>query len=245
MPLLIAHRGASASHPENTAVAFEAAIAAGIDGIELDVRLCLDRVVVCHDGDLRRFGGSGRSLGSRLWADLASDDVGAWKHRRFRGETLLDLDGLLHGFAKRTALLIELKPPRNRPGRERLVRLVVAALAKRGLHDRVYILCFDLASLRLVHARDPRLRLVWNRERPPRRLAGARRMGVHAIDCDLGRLTRESAARLRAAGFRVFTYSANTASELAKARRCKVDAVLSDHPAWLKRRAGAARSLLT
>jgi glycerophosphoryl diester phosphodiesterase len=36
-PLIIAHRGYRAKYPENTLVAFEAAIEAGADMIELDV----------------------------------------------------------------------------------------------------------------------------------------------------------------------------------------------------------------
>lgn len=237
MPLLIAHRGASASHPENTASAFRAALAAGIDGIELDVRLCRDRVVVCHDGDLRRFGGSARALGATSWRQLATADVGAWKHRRFAGERLLDLDGLLRDFGRRTTLLIELKPPRDHRGCRRLVDAVVAGIARHRLQERVMILCFDLAALALVRRRDRRLRLVWNRERPPRRLADARRLGVCAVDVDLRRLTPAASARLHAAGFQVATYTANDAPALAKARRCAVDVVLSDHPAWLVRAA--------
>src|SRR5688572_11107654 len=54
-PLIIGHRGASAVAPENTTVAFEAAIAAGADGIEFDVRLSRDGVpVVIHDDMLYR-----------------------------------------------------------------------------------------------------------------------------------------------------------------------------------------------
>jgi glycerophosphoryl diester phosphodiesterase len=51
--LVVAHRGASAAEPENTLVAFEAALAAGADAIELDVRLTSDGVpVVMHDADV-------------------------------------------------------------------------------------------------------------------------------------------------------------------------------------------------
>ena len=51
--LVVAHRGASASEPENTLVAFEAALAAGADAVELDVRLTSDGVpVVMHDADV-------------------------------------------------------------------------------------------------------------------------------------------------------------------------------------------------
>lgn len=52
-PLVVAHRGDSADHPENTLAAFEAAARAGADVVELDVRLTADGIpVVLHDEDL-------------------------------------------------------------------------------------------------------------------------------------------------------------------------------------------------
>jgi glycerophosphoryl diester phosphodiesterase len=48
--LVIAHRGASAAAPENTAAAFELADRMGADGVELDVRRAPDgRLLVAHD----------------------------------------------------------------------------------------------------------------------------------------------------------------------------------------------------
>ena len=47
-PLIIAHRGASGLFPENTLASFEAAIKLGSDGIELDVHLTSDGVIVVH-----------------------------------------------------------------------------------------------------------------------------------------------------------------------------------------------------
>lgn len=48
--LVLAHRGASASAPENTPQAFELADRLGADGVELDVRRALDgRLLVAHD----------------------------------------------------------------------------------------------------------------------------------------------------------------------------------------------------
>src|SRR5207249_2864703 len=55
LPLVVAHRGASLAHPENTLPSFEGAIAARADVLELDVRLSADRVpVVMHDADVSR-----------------------------------------------------------------------------------------------------------------------------------------------------------------------------------------------
>jgi len=51
--LVIAHRGASAAFPENTAAAFAAAGHQGADGVELDVRRTLDgRMAVNHSDTL-------------------------------------------------------------------------------------------------------------------------------------------------------------------------------------------------
>jgi glycerophosphoryl diester phosphodiesterase len=51
--LVVAHRGASSTAPENTVLAFEAAARAGADVVELDVRLTKEGVpVVLHDPDV-------------------------------------------------------------------------------------------------------------------------------------------------------------------------------------------------
>ncbi len=47
-PLVFAHRGGAALAPENTIAAFDNALALGVDGIELDVRMSQDGVVVVH-----------------------------------------------------------------------------------------------------------------------------------------------------------------------------------------------------
>jgi glycerophosphoryl diester phosphodiesterase len=54
-PVVVAHRGASSTHPENTLPAFEAAVELGAPAVELDVRLTADgHPVVIHDPDLSR-----------------------------------------------------------------------------------------------------------------------------------------------------------------------------------------------
>jgi Asp-tRNA(Asn)/Glu-tRNA(Gln) amidotransferase A subunit family amidase len=45
-PIVVAHRGASSTLPENTLEAFEAAFAVGAQVVELDVRLTADGVPV-------------------------------------------------------------------------------------------------------------------------------------------------------------------------------------------------------
>src|SRR5580698_2036954 len=47
-PLVFAHRGGSSLAPENTIAAFDNGLALGADGLELDVHLSRDGVVVVH-----------------------------------------------------------------------------------------------------------------------------------------------------------------------------------------------------
>lgn len=55
MPLVIGHRGAAGLAPENTLPAFEMAARLGLAGVELDVQLTRDDVlVVCHDETVDR-----------------------------------------------------------------------------------------------------------------------------------------------------------------------------------------------
>src|SRR6266511_1473205 len=86
-PLVLGHRGASAEAPENTLAAFRLAVAQGADGVELDVWRCgSGEVVVSHDEDLLRVGGTPLRIPDATLRDLRAVDVGAWKGSRFRGE---------------------------------------------------------------------------------------------------------------------------------------------------------------
>lgn len=63
MSLLLGHRGLSAHHLENSMEAFKAALAAGMDGFELDVQPTADGVcTVLHDEDLKRTAQAGGIL---------------------------------------------------------------------------------------------------------------------------------------------------------------------------------------
>ena len=76
-PQVFAHRGGCALGPENTIAAFDLGMAAGADGLELDVHLSADGVVVvCHDDTLDRTTDATGLVRSRTAAELAAVDAG-------------------------------------------------------------------------------------------------------------------------------------------------------------------------
>jgi len=70
-PLVYAHRGGAALRPENTIAAFDHGVSCGVDGLEFDVHLSRDGVVVVHHDDTldRTTGTPGRI------ADLTADEL--------------------------------------------------------------------------------------------------------------------------------------------------------------------------
>ena len=70
-PLVIAHRGYSEKHTDNSRESFEAAITAGADLIETDIRQSQDGILVCvHDSDVE-----GDYVEDLTWAQLAKKGV--------------------------------------------------------------------------------------------------------------------------------------------------------------------------
>ncbi|MEZ4266367.1 MAG: glycerophosphodiester phosphodiesterase family protein [Myxococcota bacterium] len=112
-PAIVAHRGASAEHPENTLRAMLAALEgpAPADGFECDVRLTRDGVpVVFHDDDTLRLCERPGTIEARTLAEVRALTV--------RGEPIPTLAELLDATAPLTARIpgavinIELKPTR-------------------------------------------------------------------------------------------------------------------------------------
>ena len=71
MSKIFAHRGFSGKYPENTMLAFSKAVEIGVDGIELDVHLTKDNVlVIIHDEDIKR-----TCNGEGLVRDMTYDEL--------------------------------------------------------------------------------------------------------------------------------------------------------------------------
>lgn len=125
---LIAHRGAHGpGRPENTLAAFDAALQAGLWGIELDLRWSADREpVVLHDSDCRRVFGR----------DCAPSDLALAELRRQVPE-VPTLEEVCRRYGGRLHLMLEIKaepyPDRSRQS-ERLAELLSALTPGRDYH---------------------------------------------------------------------------------------------------------------
>ena len=141
-PLVIAHRGASLAATEHTMTAFEEALAAGADVLELDLRLTGDGVpVIAHDRDLERALGVPLAIATTSLVDLRMA-VAAAHPDRDPARVLLTFEDVLSRFDA-ARLNVELKD------NETALALAVAELVERAkAHDRVLVASFHSRVLR-------------------------------------------------------------------------------------------------
>jgi glycerophosphoryl diester phosphodiesterase len=145
MPLVIAHRGASAYAPENTMAAFALARAQGADMIELDVQPTADgRLAVFHDDSTERWDGRARPVSACDLAELQRLDIG--------GERVPALEEAL-AFAAESGmqLNVELKAAG-------MSRRCAALIREFGVADQVIVSSFLPAALHELRAAAPALR---------------------------------------------------------------------------------------
>jgi glycerophosphoryl diester phosphodiesterase len=136
-PLVFAHRGGGALAPENTMAAFDNGLALGADGLELDVHLSRDGVVVVHhDRTLERTTPLRGLVVERPARELAAAGVPALDDvlRRYRG----------------VRIIVELKVDRPE-----LAAAVVAAVRRAAAVDRVCLGAFGTRVLKAARALEP------------------------------------------------------------------------------------------
>src|SRR5438045_8084269 len=105
---IIAHRGLPRAHPENSLPGFAAALALGVDGIELDVQLTADGVpVVHHDPQPGRPAVDGAPLSGRSIDSLTHAELAA--HELSPGVGVPTLDEVLALVDGRATLYVEVK----------------------------------------------------------------------------------------------------------------------------------------
>jgi glycerophosphoryl diester phosphodiesterase len=156
-PTVIAHRGGSKLRPENTILAFEHAVALGVDAIECDVHLSKDgEVVVMHDDTLDRTTDHTGPVAALTAAQLAQVDAGA----RFQdGEGRFPYRGSGIGVPRLSEVLarcphvpviIEIKGDRPE-----MVGAVLDAVRGAGAESRVVVGGFSRRVLAAVRDQSP------------------------------------------------------------------------------------------
>jgi glycerophosphoryl diester phosphodiesterase len=236
---VVAHRGFSAVEAENTLPAFDAAIAAGADGIELDVRVTSDGVaVVMHDADVDRTTDGHGPVCEMTLGDLKRLRITTAAGDPTEIPTLLEVLRLLSG---RAMVDLEIK---NIPGEpdydaldERAAEATVAALEECAFVGDVLLSSFNPASLarsRTVAPDLPTGLLTIDQVDAPDALAFAIASGHHWALPSARAVSRAGEAFVSNAhdvGVRIGTWVVDDPATAARLARWGADAIATNDPA--------------
>ena len=238
--LIIAHRGGAQESTENTIGAFQRAAKIGADGIETDIRLTRDGVIVVyHDDYFGRVEGLAPPQRTRLVSDLTyselskqplvpvSEDTG--------GRHVPTLDDLLAN-VKTVLLNIEIKPC-ARFGE--MIDKTIVTLKRFPELDRVVLEAHGMETAeKLRAALGPRLKLQINPDFGDSipyevSLKQVLKFKPHSISVSYKKFSREIVEEAHEAGVEVWVWTVNT-PEIAEAM-CLLgaDAIKTDRPTAL------------
>jgi len=230
-PLIIGHRGWSARLPENTLGAIDAALDAGADGVECDVRRCEDgHIVLMHDETVdRTTDGTGRV------ADLTLTELRALNACRPREPRFADVqpepvptleEALTHVRGRGVALL-DMKE-------EGIVEPVAGIVRGLDMESDVILCSWTSRNAERVREALPgsasAVIAAIPEDLPPTYFTDWTRVGVRCFSANERTVTPEfvRAAHLRAMS--VFVWTVNEPERMQVLREMGVDAILTDAP---------------
>lgn len=232
MPLVkVAHRGASGNFPENTRLAFEKAIEAQADMIEMDCQLTRDgHVVIFHDERLKRTAGVAGTVRSKSLEQLKQLDIGKWKKKSFKGECVLTLEESLAIIAGKADLCLDIKQFHDsQPGIE--IKLLFT-LSHYDYLDQTIFSSFNYPCLERLRgfAPEARIGLIYASGIKEDPFAAAERLGAGSIHVQKEVATRPFLDKAWEAGLDVHVWTVNHLSEIEKFAALGVQGIVSDYP---------------
>lgn len=246
-PWIVAHRGFKKKYPENTLVAFQAAMDAGATMIELDVTLSRNRkLVVIHDATLERTTNGHGPVHDYTLEELKQLDAGSWFESGFADQRLPDLAEVLELVNGRVYINIEIKPHAYEPHHppDAIEKQIVELVKQKSARDQVLISSFDIKILdQLSSIGDrPALALISKKPADDDTLKICERLKAFSWHPCHQVLTHQHVQRMHAAGIRVFPYNVDALSDYRQMLAMNVDGVITGNPFLAKERSKLKRA---
>lgn len=234
MTKIFGHRGYSGNYPENTMLAFQKAIEAGAEGIELDVQFSKDgKLVIIHDETLdRTTTGTGR-VKDYTYDELRQMDASYKFAGQYGFNTIPTLDEVLSYMADKDACTnIELKTGVYEY--EGIEKAVLECIRKNNVAEKVIISSFNHYSVLRMRELAPEIKCglltdCWLIN------AGTyvKKLDVPCYHPSFRNLTPEITKELKECGLQINTWTVNTAEDFKTLSDLEVDIAIGNYPELL------------
>lgn len=241
---IIGHRGASFDAPENTLSSFRLGYEQKADGVELDIHLTKDdKIVVMHDYDTARVGGSTNKIVNSTLAELRGYEIGRWgkwTNENFHEKIPL-LSEVLPIIPPGKKLFIEIKT-----GPEIVPELVEVLKGAKAKPEQLVIITFNYDSAIMANKMLPQLKTYWlvgyakdkvTGKFPDLKQTIAKAKAGHLDGLDLNfnwPLTKETVGEIKRAGLECHVWTVDDAAKAKELAEAGVDSITTNRPGWLR-----------
>lgn len=217
--LRIGHRGAAGHAPGNTLLSFETALRLGVDLIEIDVQQTSDgHLIDLHDRNLRPSTNGNGPVESRTLDEIR-------KLRTVPGDLPIPtLDETIACVNGRAGLMIEIKVPG-------IAEQTLQTIRGSGFPGSTYYASFlheELLAIRELDANAATIALLEGT--PVNMTAFALDAKATHAGLSIHSLSRRFVDALHEAGIQVFTWTVDEPEQIAFAKSCGVDGLISNFP---------------
>lgn len=228
--VIISHRGASQSAPENTMSAIKLAIEEKADFVEIDVQETADgEVVVFHDSDFMKLAGKNLKIWNATQADLSEIDIGSWFDPKFREERVPTLSAVLKECKGKIGVAIELKYYGHD---KNLEKRVVDIVEEEGMANDVMLMSLKADAVKKLKQLRPK----WTIGLLLSVYAGnLTRLDADFLAVNAAFVDRAAIRRAHRAKMKIFVWTVNDAVSMSAMLSRRVDGIITDRPELAQR----------
>ncbi|UTB80471.1 glycerophosphodiester phosphodiesterase [Staphylococcus carnosus] len=231
---IIAHRGFNIDYPENTLLAYKAALNTNINMLEIDVHLTKDQeLVVIHDDRIDRTSNGSDYIKNYTLDELKSYDFGLWKDSTFEGTRIMTFGEVVKLIQPYDiTLLIEIKKPSQYPNIE---EILLRELKEYRLNpERAILQSFDEKSIQKIAeiTREYELGLLLSKKKYLMRMPNFNKIAKFCeyVNPNYQLVNRKFVERAHAHRLKVMPYTVNNVEEIQKLIDLGVDGIITDGP---------------
>jgi glycerophosphoryl diester phosphodiesterase len=218
---LIGHRGAAGLAPENTRASFKAAINAGVDWIEFDVRSTKDgRIVLSHDPHTVR-------TGKRLRIIARTDYVTLKKVKLKGGNTIPTIAEAFNGIDGQAKVNVEIK---TKGCAEAVVHNIERMVKKGASYEHFMVSSFQVARLREVNRLNSKIPLALLHLTRPYKFLHLRGLRVQAVGFSRRRLPTRAIHQAQLRELTIYAYTVNNLKTAKRLEKRGVTAIVTNRP---------------
>ncbi len=226
-----AHRGASGYFPENTMLAFQEGVKMGATGLETDVQMTKDGVLILiHDETLNRTTNGKGFVKDYTYQEIAELDAGSWYKRSFRGEKIPTLRELLE-FVKDKNIILNLELKNTLIPYHGMEELVLQLIKEYKVEKKIIISSFNHYSIVKVKKLNNKIKtaiLYTEGLFHPERYA--KYVGANAIHPYYLAINKEIVNEVKKEKILINPYTVNKEEDMLNLIKMEVDGIITNYP---------------